>query len=353
VTIYILAINFLNSISKSNKIVLYSTSVLLVLFMGGIYNCADDQNYKDFFGYVKQHGLHFFASIEIGFIFLVFVAGKIGLTYTLFRTFIGFIGLILIQKTVLDFTKKYSFVYLLYFIYPFMLDVIQYQNFLATSIVIYSMRFLVQSSKKGDIKFLIGILVAFSIHYMAVFFLPFVLIKKISVKELFLSAVILVPVLCLLTSSPLIPNLVNKVVGKDLAAILEVYFKRAHWGFLLLWARQISISFVTYFCFLLVQESDFDDKWKIFNNLVIKLNIYLVIICFPLMMFDGNFFRLLRPLLILNYIVISQTVFLRQKKGLYLALVALIIIVSYLLMDVLGTNFHSILIPFFQNNKYL
>jgi hypothetical protein len=326
----------------------------MILLFGGIYNCADDEMYLTMYNYIKLHGLTAYATTEVGFTFFVFLCTKIGLSYKIFRTIIAVIGLLLIQKTVLEYSKKYSFVFILYFIYPFLLDVVQIRNFLAASIVIFSMPYLAQNSRKGDIKYLIGILIAVSIHYMAIFFLPFLWVNRYSVNNLAKIAIHIVPVLCILTSTQVIPNFVRSIVGDTLGDNISVYFQRANWGFILLWFRQLAFTVLTYYCYLLIKESDIDETWKMLNTVIIKLNIYLIIVCFPLIMFNGNFFRLLRPMLLLNYIIVSQILYLNPKKGIYFAAGAIFLSLMFIGMDVLNSaNIESVVIPFFQNNFYL
>jgi hypothetical protein len=326
----------------------------MVLFFGGIYNCADDEMYQNMYYYLKANGLKVYATTEFGFTFFVYVCTKFGLSYKLFRTLIAIIGLLLMQKMAQKYSWKYSLVFILYFIYPFMLDVIQIRNFLAASIVIYSFHFLVQDSRKGDISYLIGILIAFSIHYMAVFFIPFLFIKKYSISKLAKIALILVPILCILTSTPIIPNIVSSIVGEKLATNISMYFQRAHWGFLVLWARQIGITTLVYFCYLFIKDKDVDENWKNLNTILIKLNIYLIIVCFPLIMFNGNFFRLLRPMLFLNYIIISQMIYLQARRGLIYFTLGVFLVLIYFAMDILTeSNVPAVLMPFFQSNSYL
>jgi hypothetical protein len=353
-TLYVLIINFLNTLVKSNKIALISTLVIMVFLFGGMSKCADDIMYQNMFNYMKAHGLTIYATTEFGFTFFVFLCTKIGMSYKIFRTLIAITGLLLIQKTAIEYSKKYSLVFILYFIYPFMLDTIQIRNFLAASIVIYSFSFLAENTKKGDRKYFIGILIAFSIHYMAIFFLPFLFIKKNSVNYLATIALHLVPILCILTSTPVIPNFVRSIVGDQLAASIAMYFQRAHWGFLLLWARQLAFTVLAYYSYLYVKTRDVDERWKDLNTVIIKLNIYMIIICFPLIMFNGNFFRLLRPMLFLDYIIISQVLYLNAKRGLGYSGIAVFLLLSFFAMDILTSdNIMSVLIPFFKFNTYL
>jgi hypothetical protein len=326
----------------------------MILLFGGIYNCADDPAYRNYYDLVAQKGLSGDGLTEIGFTLLVFVANKLGLSYTFFRTLVGLIGLLLLQNVAIKFTKKYSIVFLLYIIYPFVLDVIQFQNFLASSIIIYSMKYLIEVDKKNNWKYLIGILISVSIHYVAVFFIPFYFLRKVTVKDLFLICLLVVPFLCFITRSSIIPDLIKEVVGEDLMNGLSFYFKKANWGFLLLWARQLSIFGISYICYIVIKESDLSQSYKVFSEVVVKLNMYLIIICIPLMIFNGNFFRILRPLLFLDYILISQTIMINARKGFYYSILTAAICGFFLISDAFTkANFLTVVTPFFSNNLFL
>lgn len=352
-SLYILVINFLSSITRKETLILYSSLLLMILLFGGIYDCADDGLYRYMYDYISRHGYTVFQRAELGYNVFVFLCTKIGLNYLAFRTLIAFIGLYLMFRVAREFSANFNLTFLLYFIFPFMLDVIQYRNFLSSAIVIYSMKYLIKEYNKANMKYLIVILIAFSIHYMAIFFLPFLIVKKYSVKSIARNALYITPVLCVLTSTQIIPNLVQMFVSPRLAEYVATYFQRAHWGFLLMWARQISISGIALLCYLFLKNRDIEDKWKDFNTFVIKLNIYLIIVCFPLLMFNGNFFRLLRPMMFLDYILIGQVILYKTKNTLLYTGLALIIALSFFYMDVLNpNNIKSVLIPFFTKNHY-
>lgn len=326
----------------------------MVLLFGGINNCADYQNYLIFYQDVGHEGLKNSELSEIGFRFLAYLGNVIGLSYQLFRTLVAIIGLLLIQKTILDFTKKYNLVFLLYFIYPFILDVIQIRNFLAASIVVFSLRFIIKNSRKDDVKYLIAILIAASVHSVSVFFIPFILIKNFTIKQLLNTSIILVPFLCILTSYTFIPNLIRNIAGEDAMFNLEMYFKRANYGFILLWSRQLAICIMSYLGYVSILKSRISQKWLRLDNAIIKLNFYLIIICFPLVMFDGNFTRIFRDISILNYILISHVLYVYPREGHLYLLFAIILGLSFFTMDILiSPNVATVLIPFFQSNSYL
>jgi hypothetical protein len=354
VTLYILILNSLNSIAKSNKFVLYSSVFFMILLFGGIHNCADNLNYRNLYEFVKTNGIANYAFTEFGFIVFTFVCIKIGLTFTLYRTLIGAIGLLLIQKTVFEHTKKYNFVFFLYFIYPFIFDVIQIQNFLALSILVFSMKFLIPDNRKSKVMYIIGVLIATSIHYMSIFFLPFVFVEKISIRQLVRFTLIFVPILVILTKSAIIPSLIKYFIGNDLMAKLTPYFQKANWGFLLLWALQLGFCIVTYQCYKIINKSEIDENWKVFGKLIVKLNIYLIIICFPLVIFNANFLRLHRNMLILNYLIMSQSLYVNPKKSLILLLATIFLTFYFFSLDLLTeSNILFVLIPFFNSNIYL
>lgn len=350
VSLYIFFFNGFFSIIKNNKIVLFSTFIFMILLFGGIYNCADEENYRFHYEYIADNGVSFLMK-EIGYQYLQLFFIKLGFSYTAFKTSVAIIGFVLIKKTLLQYTTKYNFVIFLYFIYPFIFDVVQFRNFIATAIFIYSFRYLVESSK---IKFTIGLLIAVSIHYVMILFIPFIFLKKYSIKRLVKTAIIIVPILSFLTSTSLIPKLAGIIVGSELMFAFDQYFQRANWGFIFLWFKQLSFILLTYKCYTLLKMDDrINNEWKQFNEIVVKLNIYTIIICFPLVMFDGNFARIFRDVLVLNYIVISQILFLDKRKQFPIIIISILLILIFLIPDILmGDNINTVLLPFFNFNSF-
>lgn len=87
-------------------------------------------------------------TLEIGFRFIINLSKHFNIDFKTFVCIMSLICLLLVFGTISKFTTNTNYVIAFYFIYPFVLDVIQLRNFMALSIVIFSMRFLLINDKK-------------------------------------------------------------------------------------------------------------------------------------------------------------------------------------------------------------
>ena len=164
---------------KNIKFVIFF-AITWILFAFNTDN-ADYQNYANAFknvGYGLENNY-----FETGFLFLTRLAILVGLNYPAFLAMIATISLLLVASSVFYLTNNRSFVWLLYTIYPFVFDVVQYRNFLAFSIVFFALRFLVDENKKSLLKFVLLVIIATTIHSSSIIYFAFLLVKVKSNKK--------------------------------------------------------------------------------------------------------------------------------------------------------------------------
>ena len=89
---------------------------------------------------------------DIGFGALVWLFKYYDFKYIYLKTFVAIVGLIMINSTAKVFLKDSKLFYLLYFIFEFFFDVVQVRNFLAMSVFIYAIKYLVDDSTLSKIK---------------------------------------------------------------------------------------------------------------------------------------------------------------------------------------------------------
>src|SRR5665648_248918 len=140
----------------------------------------------DFINYNIEYNLNAVSSInysqEIGFQLLCKLFYALGLEYNKFLIVISIVGLVLITSTVIRYTKNVAFVLAMYFLFPFMDDVVQVRNFLAMSIIIFALRFLIEKKKWSRTKYIIFVMIAFTFHYIALFYFLFLLTEVRNTK---------------------------------------------------------------------------------------------------------------------------------------------------------------------------
>lgn len=320
---------FLNSLftfgRKHSKILtILLISFLWILFWGNYQN-PDYNNYLRNYNWIAFSGDTIFNSIgsEFGFRFLMKIVSYCKVNYTVFVVIISFIGFLLIYSTVIKFTRNTNYVFVFYFFTPFFLDVVQVRNFLAMSIMIFSIRYLFIEQKKGKIMYILAILLATTIHYSSILYLPMIFISKTNKKKmikLIVAVSVLGSIIILLGNNfwPVIGDSICKILNIEKA---NIWFEnRTRFGYLLFFGMQAMSFLMIRIARKNVNRNlkDGDDSqistttvtyeqngYK-FIELLYWINIF-AFAFFPLYILDSTFTRLMRNLLLLNYIGFSFT----------------------------------------------
>lgn len=344
------------------------TLVFLVIAMGGNTNNPDTTIYYNMY-YNKS-----FFDKDVGFGYLIQMSNNLGWSINTFRLIIAIVGLVLITSAVNYWLTKPSLFYLIYFIYPYMMDVVQVRNFLAMSIFVFALRFLVIESKeekKNALLYVLLLLVASSIQKTALVYLPLVLINRVERKK-FLKGIItfaaFLSVFVGLNSSMV--NLIGQYVLNNLSESLSgsagFLTRNTHYGWMILWAEQIcNVMLVYYTNKLYLKDCDkmTDTKQTAFRNgLYLEVMLWINIYCFcfcPLYVLNINFYRIMRNVMVANIICYA---FLIGEKGLFCNTkkkrIYTILVFSYALLMFYVNYFYnghgeyvnSIIVPLFTDN---
>ena len=328
---------FLNIIFTFIKTCGKRVALLLLLFMWLLY-WSNTLN-PDYYNYLRmynsiQAGAPIFNELrsEFGYRILMKIATYFNFSFTVFLAVLTACSYLLIHSTVKKYCKNYNYVYSLYFIFPFFLDVVQIRNFVAMSIFIFAVRYLLKNSFKSKLKYIILILLASSIHYSAALYLPMILIN-VKRKNLLVRGIVLFSILgsimILINDKqiPLIPSLISSIFPSD--KILEWFRSKTNLGFLLFWFMQMLSFLVLYFTKSLIKKKNKFPNAKeeiLFVELTYWINL-LAFIYLPFYLLESTFTRLMRNIISLNYIsfaIVNDN--LRNKKILFN-----IIIVFYVL----------------------
>ncbi|ANU27548.1 EpsG family protein [Planococcus versutus] len=350
-SIVLVLINLLYAFVKKKKNSLSFGLMLLawILFWGS-YNNPDYSVYQSIY---NSKGEYTTDSLEYGFITLIKLFNIIGFNYEMFLMTISLLSFYLIHSTVKLFTGNYNFVYSLYFIFPLFFDIVQIRNFLMMAIFIYSVRFLVESKK---IKYLILIIIASTIQISALAFLPFMIIntkkKNYGIGIIFLISISIS--IILLLNNKEIPYL-EKITDLTQSDKLSFYFETTtNYGFLLYWFVHILTFSMIILSKKLYRKFEINDLRKDikfqFINLVYWINV-LGFIYFPLYLLNSNFTRIMRNLMILNYIVIAITSYSIKNKAeskIYFLIVVVYMAIIYMILQY--PFFSSTIKPILENN---
>ncbi len=319
--------------------------VMWVLFSGSLSN-ADFDNYNHLFDAINRGGDGFLSS-QVGLVLLMKLATSLGFDYNQFLMLVSSLGMLLIASTVYKYTNKPMVVFLLYFIFPFALDVVQVKHFCAMSIVVFSLRYLVSSTSIANYKYLFGIMIASSIHYISIIFLPLLFIKNINNKNLFLLVLIFSFIFVGLDKSGLLVTLSTLIVAEQ--RISGYFENRAQWGFLVQFVIQLTMLALLFLSRKLLIRHN---KSSQFVEMVFKINIYLLIL-FPFYMINGTFERAFRMMYIPNFILFSIVFSVLDVRRRFFYLGFLMCVNISLFMWYIFTYYRdSVFFPIFNENYF-
>lgn len=302
----LLFLSFIFSFSKKNTEI-FSLLLMIfawVIFWGNLYN----PDYVAYSNLYYTNSRLAYSNIENGYIYLVKLGNYLGLSYQMFLMIVTFICYMLIHSTVKRYASNFNVVYLMYFIFPFFIDVVQIRNFIMMSILIYSIKYLVD---EAPLKYFILILLASTFHNTAFIYLTFLLINKDKGK-LLIRAIVSVSFtisMLMLLNSKQIP-FINYIIVNG-SEKLNIYLEtKTNYGFLLYWCLQI----ISFLIILITKKLYFKYTKELVNNsaknrymnLIYWINI-IGFLYYPMYLINSSFLRLIRNILILNYIAFSIT----------------------------------------------
>ncbi|WP_040194944.1 EpsG family protein [Clostridium culturomicium] len=354
---YILSVVIILSalIKKKSKLITVCMIIFFCILMGlnihhisnsGYYNMDFTNYYTLYQGNQTQISGR---DIEVGFQFLMLLSNKIGLSYNMFRVLISIIGYTLITVTLKRYTPYTNLIYILYFIFPFLNDAIQIRNFLSMSIIIYSIRYIIEDKKFNSIKYIFGIFLASTIHISSLFYILFLPIKKVNRKILFGVTTYFAVILVALAYTDFYLYLVGIITEND--RILRYFDRRTTWGLILVFGILI-MFYLTFYVMYKRCRTDTDSLIDTkFMNLLLKMNIIMLSIA-PLLVYDFNFIRMYRNILPLNYIVFVHAILStkndRKSKILYSFIAVFFVLCLFIIFY--AFNADTQIWPIFKDN---
>ena len=344
----VIGLNFIFACSKKHKrwFVYFTLAFMWILFWANTSN-PDYNSYLNLYSSANESA--FFTnnlSIGAGYLLLQKVSVMLGLEYKYFLMIIVFFAFFLIDSTVRRFTNNSNYVYLLYFIFPFFLDIVQVRNFMVMALLVFSFKYLIEDKKWSNLKFFIFMILAATIQYIALFYIPFILVKKHrgNLMILFVALFVLCVSTFFIVSNEvtfLNTALANIFNNDRLADWFQV---KSNFGFLLFWFMQMFSFFMVIYVrsefnnntinlrkpfaqtILQPDEVEIQDRFMTF---LYWINI-LAFMYLPFYILDSTFTRLMRNMIFLNYIAfaIGNRVIRNAKSKLRFNLV----VVSYLVV---------------------
>lgn len=377
VYIFILLLNITLAFrNKQSKFVIFLSLIVITLLIGGAgpnyLGQSDYFNYQR--GYENIGNISITDNFQIGHTLLFKLGNALNLDFFTFRLLIVGICVFVIYKYVI---KKYSnnitYIILLYMLYPMIIDSEHLRNFIGMTILLIAIKFLETNSIKGNVNFLLMVLLASIFH--TAFFLYGILIfantkdhnrlvKTISISTIILS-------LMTILNNNQIPFLSLAMTWIEDDRITSYLTSRTNLGYIIPMTLHLTSIFLLYWSkrILNKKKSKMEEiingnynylKYDLlkeikFSNLVFWINI-IGISFFPFFIMNLHFYRMTRNFLILNFITYSFVSKRLRNGTLYSFLFNISItgsLILWLVMDLMiTTSPERVLIPFFTENVF-
>lgn len=293
---------------KKKLILVVVLTMIMILFACFSYGMVDYSQYQISYERIQNNDMSGY-QMEIGYIIAEKIGVLFGLNFEFFRGIYLFIAILLLVNSIWEYSaNKSANVLMVYMLYPFLLDIVQIRHFMASAIVIFSLRFLKEKNKRNIFLFFVLLGLAASQHLMVVIYASLLIIVfDISLKKYYkmLTIVAVVEVFILLFLS-------NGVGIKMYNAIIAVVIRiRGEGSYALNFSESIYkhlammlitwalLTFILYSksSVLLISEEQKDFIWLYKISLMSLLYI-------PFVYINSNFARVFRGMMPILYIML-------------------------------------------------
>jgi len=264
-----------------------------------------------------------YSKMEIGYMLLNTICLKLGLSYTGFRAVLATIIIVLTVITIRQYTQKVSFTLIAFLIFPYLAFVSGVRNTLAASVICFSIQYLLQNKKGSNIKYIIGIIIAVSIHYSALFYLIFLIARKrINYLLIYILFIFILPGLIFLILYTNIPfTLVSFLTSSE--KVLQWFdlssFENTNLTGLATSTGLIMINYLLVkWAFAIHSKNHQTDNSDLAGNSVIlndrtkliinNINV-LMFMLVPFLAIELTYLRILYNILLLSYAIIASVIF--------------------------------------------
>lgn len=276
----------------------------------------DYQNYvKGYYKFGNEQGISMKNS-EIGYKLLSKLLYHINLDFEQALAVMMLIVIVLLAVSIPKYTELISFVSSLFMLYPLVMSAIQIRNTFVMAIIVFGVRFLLEGKKWSFVKFGICVAIATTFQTTAIIYLVLLLIPFVSRKNIKYFAVVFLGLMFFLPKIdiPLLRSLFGE--GRYEAKIFWVKNTATEMIFAGGWQLScvLLLVFLQYIVQKNIKEIQEDQYYFRVNDTFIKINIILLMII-PLYQIDFSTERLFRNTIILNYIMVGNTMqFLKGKE---------------------------------------
>lgn len=346
-------------IKKNSKFFFFSMLILLWIICSFTTGNADESLYISRY----NEYLNWAGKTELIYFYFIVFLNKLHIPYIGFKMISSFIEISLIGYTVFKHSKSPNIVLVLYFIFPFMIDVAQMRNALATAVMIFGSGFIlnnIESEHKSnkinmnDIKFVICILIATFIHTASLIWIILLIAEKLNIKKTIFFTIAFIILFQIFFS----PNIVKKIASifgaeSRIAAYVNVEYqatkiKNVHNAMArVLMSGFLILAFCLYFIIIKKNKSPF-------LNYCLRMNIIILCIIPIILSYTTEVYRMQQGIALITYICFSNLYdFLNTKNNIEITCSMLIYSSVNLYILIIRMLLHPVFLPIFCNNSLI
>ena len=343
----------------------------LWLCMAGTYGNADEDIYMSRYNNPNL----WVSNTEFLYNSIMAFFRNIGCSYELYKAIITLIQLLLISSTIKRYSIYPNLVLISYFWFPFLLDIAQMRNALATAIMIFGIQFLINDIEsnncdkkitKNEIKYIICITMATLVHTATVGWILLLLAKRWKTKTVILFTVTF-NIIVMICNSNWLLNVLTKInVNSRITAYLSIEYQNSEWRH---YGTALLIVFLTFTfsmtIYYYLKHINIKEELVTINVVLWKkINIILLCVVSIIIRYTGEVYRIQVGLSLINYMIITNCcsrflgvknneIKLTKRDCTILGILVLYVAISVWVLEVrYGVN-ETIFIPVFKNNRFI
>ena len=295
-------------IKKDSKKTFWLLMIWMFILFAFNYMNADYAMYQR--QYIKYGTSDQFYSSEFLWQLLCKIFYGLHVPYSVFICLYSIFPIVAVGILVNSLSKHKAIALSCFFVFPFLIEVVQIRDFMAIMIISLGLRGLYLNKKNSTFKYMLCCLIAGGFHYISLFYLLLIFVKKMDLRRL---AFFILPIsifLILLSEMGLVTKIIEFIIPTEK---FNAYFLSGEWqvshaiAFLSIALQFIIIIslFITY-----MKHKKRNNQESLENidllSFMLKCNL-LLLIAVPLYFYTFEFTRIFRGLLLLDYIAITNT----------------------------------------------
>lgn len=326
---------------KSKKITL-CLFILMFILMGLNTSNADYSMYHNL--YLKYGISKTYLNTEIIFQYMCKLIYSFGKDYNYFLIIYSLIGLTFMYLSVKKLAKYPALVATLYLIFSFFLDAVQIRHFMSSSIICYGLTFLLKENRKTKdiLKYFVLNILAIGFHYMALFYLLFLLLPLLEnkkIKNILIKIIIPASLIFLMINTNLFIKILSFIIPQTK---IEAYFLSGSWKIsTIITLILIMVQLIPLFILILFKGNE---QNKLIKRTIV-LNILLILVT-PFYFYTVEFGRVFRGIILIDYIALTNQLNNKNKGEILFFSFLMAMILFFVLIIVVGvydSTVHSIL----------